>query len=239
MNKKTFAGVALSALLAACGGGDGDLPAAQPSAQGLWQGRTSTGLNANVAVLADGEMWGVYGSNSVIYGAVHGRAHWGGDEFTGSATAFDTTAKALVPTTFSGSFAPGTTLAVSTSDDVRFAAVYHPDYDDAPSLANFAGAFRGQAVSPSSSPRYVSFTVAAAGDVTVAEAGCTGAGSVQPHASGKNIYDLAITFQGASCVTGDGSTVHGIAYYDSSTRQLLAMGLNPQQTDGFIYLGIK
>lgn len=248
--KRTILGLAACAVLAGCGGGDDGggaaaAAAAPPSAllasaEGLWQGRTSTGLNANIAVLESGETWGIYGSNSVIYGAVHGQTRWGEGTVSGAATSYDTTTRLVAPTAFTGSFAPRSSIVVTTGDNVQFMAQYHPAYDEPPSLPALAGSFRGQAVSATAPPRGAAVVIAASGAVTLPEVqGCAGAGGIAPRASGKNVYDLDITFSGAGCVLGDGTTVRGIAYYDSSTRQLLAMALNPERSDGFIYLGIK
>jgi hypothetical protein len=48
-----------------------------------------------------------------------------------------------------------------------------------------------------------------------------------------------VTFTGSSCALGNGSTAKGILYYDSASKQILAMGMNTAKTDGFIALGVK
>ena len=55
----------------------------------------------------------------------------------------------------------------------------------------------------------------------------------------ENIFDLNVTFTGSSCALGNGSTAKGILYYDSASKQILAMGMNTAKTDGFIALGVK
>lgn len=60
-----------------------------------------------------------------------------------------------------------------------------------------------------------------------------------PRASGKNIYNLQLTFTGNYCALGNGTTVNGVATYDSVSRQLVAMGLNNAKSDGLIYIGTR
>ena len=49
--------------------------------------------------------------------------------------------------------------------------------------------------------------------------------------------DSDITFTGGACALGNGTVTKGIGYFDTGTRQLLAMALNPAKSDGFIYVG--
>lgn len=74
------------------------------------------------------------------------------------------------------------------------------------------------------------------GTVTLpASPGCSG--TLTPRASGKNIFNLRMTFIGPNCALGNGATASGVAVYDNGA--LLAMGLLPSQTAGFIFTGRK
>ena len=57
--------------------------------------------------------------------------------------------------------------------------------------------------------------------------------------SGKNIFDVALTFTGSTCGLGNGASTKGIAYYDATTRRVIAMAMNTAKSDGFIYVGQK
>jgi hypothetical protein len=81
--------------------------------------------------------------------------------------------------------------------------------------------------------------IRASGAVTVVGVGCNASGTVKPRASGKNIFDLSISFSGSSCALGAGTVATGIAYYNALTHQVLMLALNALNTDGFIYLGTK
>jgi hypothetical protein len=53
------------------------------------------------------------------------------------------------------------------------------------------------------------------------------------------VFDVAVTFSGASCALGNGATATGVAFYDRDTSQVVVMGLNAAQSDGFIAIGTK
>lgn len=69
--------------------------------------------------------------------------------------------------------------------------------------------------------------------------GCSAAGTAVPRPSGKNIFNITITFTGTNCALGNGAVTTGVAYYDAVNRQVLVMALNSAKTDGFIYVGTK
>jgi hypothetical protein len=58
-------------------------------------------------------------------------------------------------------------------------------------------------------------------------------------ASGKNIFDIRLTYTGSFCALGNGTVTNGIAYFDTSTKQVAVLALNASKTDGFVYAGVR
>ena len=128
----------------------------------------------------------------------------------------------------------------SSSGGATFAGTYNTAYDQPASLAAVAGTFVGQGVSSRSPVQTASITISPAGAITVPTSpGCSAAGTVAPRASNKNIFNVTVTFTGATCAPGNGIATTGVAYYDAATRQVLVMALTAAKSDGFIYVGRK
>ena len=70
---------------------------------------------------------------------------------------------------------------------------------------------------------------------------CSASGSVALRASGKNIYNLSMTFNGFGCALGNGGTASGILIIDktSNPAKAIALALTPNKQDGFIAVGTK
>jgi hypothetical protein len=84
-------------------------------------------------------------------------------------------------------------------------------------------------------------TITAAGLVTVQGTTCSASGNVAPRASGKNVYNISMTFNGTNCALGNGGTASGIFILDQSESPnvAVAMALTPYKKDGFIAIGAK
>ena len=242
---KQFAAVGLTVLLAACGGGGGDSaspPAPPPAvtAEGFWEGPASTGVSVALAVLETGETWGVYTSNGSIVGALFGNTTSSGTTLSGSGKDFNIPSRTVGSGTYSGTFVAKSSINVATSTGSTFSGTYKTAYDQPASLAAVAGTFSGQGVSGTSPVQTVSVTISPSGSITVpASSGCSAAGTATPRPSGKNIFDVALTFTGSTCALGNGASTTGIAYYDATTRRVIAMAMNAAKSDGFIYVGQK
>ncbi len=237
--KKILSIVGVAVVLAACGGGGDDAPPPN-AAQGFWSGQASTGTTVSVAILENGETWGVYSSGSVILGALYGQTTASGGTLNGSGSEFDIAARSVASGTYQGTYSPKSTLAVRTSLGSVFTGSYNADYDNPASLAAVAGSFSGTGVSASSPVQSPSVSISAAGAITVPPSlGCSASGTASPRPSGKNVFNVTVTFSGTSCALGNGGTASGIAYYNTATRELLVLALNSAKTDGFIYVGTK
>lgn len=246
MNKKLAVVGLLCAFVAACGGGDDDAPAPEPepapvsTPEGFWVGRASTGTEVYLAVLEDGKTWGLYQSGGYIVGALAGETRHSGNQLSGSGKDFNLLSRTVSSGTYSGTFSSKNHVDVRLSSGSTFTGSYNAYYDQPASLAAIAGTFSGSGVTGSTLPQAITINISASGEVTAPSSqGCGGSGTLLPRASGKNVYDVRITFQGSTCALGNGTTVRGIAVYDTAQRSLWAIALNSSSSDGFIYSAVK
>ena len=241
-----YSALAAATLLTACGGGSSDNdsasstapPEVATSAEGFWTGKASTGYDISLAVLDNGETWGVYTSNGVLYGALHGSTTSSNGTLKGSGQEFDLGSGTVASSNYSGTYTSKSKTDIRLSNGSTFAGTYEAAYDQPASLSALAGTYAGYGVSTGSPVQAIAITISTSGAISAPPSlGCSASGSVAPRASGKNIFDLRITFSGASCALGNGANVSGVAYYEGGS--LLAMGLLPSQTAGFIFTGRK
>lgn len=238
-----------SAILYGCGGGGGDEPAtsvtsppppAEASVEGFWSGTSSTGYDVSLAVLENGETWGVYSYGGSIYGALYGHTTVSGSTLSGAGTDFNIPDRSVTSGSYTGTFAEKSTIEVSTSAGAGFTGVYEPAYDQPASLQAVAGTFSGTGVSGDSPVQAVSVTVTDTGQVSVPSSlGCSASGTIAPRSTGKNVFNVTVTFFGSTCALGNGATTQGIAYFDAASGQILVMAMNSSKSDGFIYIGAK
>ena len=255
-----LAAILLPGLIAGCGGGGGDdggssspppmPPAPEPTAEGVYQG-TLTGSIASdfqALILENGEFWALYGvdAGSVyqVYGFIQGKGTSNNGSFTasdvrdfgfvppvsGTLTAtYDSTAK-----TISGSLsAQGATVQFSGGPIPN--SLY--DYDTPALLSEITGNW--QVVSTTG--ELISVNVAVDGAVTTSGSGCTSTGTVTPRPSGKNVFDISLTFGPAPCALPN-ATARGIAVvYPLSTgdTQLIAAVVDSSRQFGVAVFGIR
>ena len=237
--------VCVAMVLTACGGGGsgGSAPAApQPlvTAEGIWVGKNSNGVDLSFAVLENGETWGLAAQNGIVFGAIYGTTASSGTTLTGSGKNFDIASRSVAPITYSGTFVAKSSINVANSNGTTFPGSYNTAYDEPASLAAVAGTFMGQGVSGSSSVQSTPVTISPSGAISSpGSMGCSSSGNVSPRPSGKNIFDITVTFTGTSCALGNGTVTTGIAFYNTTTQRVLVVALNPAKTDGFIYIGQK
>lgn len=241
------AAVAATVLLSACGGGGSDdgqadtgtPPPAATSAEGFWVGKSSTGFDVNLAVLENGDTWGVYARSGVLYGALRGTTTSANGTLSGTGAEVDLSTGAIGTGAYTGTYAPKSSLQVRLASNTTFIGNYASVYDQPASLSAVAGTYTGSGVATGAPVQSAVLNVSASGVVSSPPSlDCSAAGTVKPSASGKNIFDLQITFNGTNCALGNGASVSGVVYYENGA--LIAMGLRPgSQTTGFIFTGRK
>jgi hypothetical protein len=65
---------------------------------------------------------------------------------------------------------------------------------------------------------------------------CGGSGTLTPRASGKNVFNVAMTL-GVNCNLGGLRSFTGVAWYDTVKRRLVMLALNSAGSDGVMYVG--
>jgi hypothetical protein len=236
--------LATALVLGGCGGGGGGgtTAPASTSVEGFWSGTTAGGTQVNLAILENGETWGLYGSSNTVTGALYGNTTTSGNSLSGSGSAFNFVSRTSGAGTYTGAFVQKATISFSASDGTAFSGTYDTSYDQAPSLANVAGTYTGWAVTGGTAAQSATVVMDVNGNISSSYVSgnltCVTSGKATPQASGKNVYNLQVTFTGNYCALGNGTVVNGVASYSSTNRQLIAIGLNSAKSDGFIFVGV-
>lgn len=238
---KRLTALAAVLVLSACGGGGSD--GTTESAEGFWSGTTTTGTQVSLAILENGETWGLYASSGSVVGALYGNTTTSGTTLSGSGTGFNFLTRTSSSGTYSGNVTTKGTITVNVSDGTQFTGTYDPSYYQAASVTSVAGTYSGWAVTGATNAQATTVVVNVNGNISSSFVdgllNCTTVGTATPRASGKNIFNLQLTFTGNYCALGNGTVVTGVATYDSVNEQLIAMGLNSAKSDGLIYAGTR
>ncbi len=229
------------------GGGD-DSTSQQPgaTAEGVYAG-TLTGSSYHhfkTLVLENDEYWTLYGEETNSFFSVFGFVQGSGQSHEGSYTVSDLRDYALSSTdsgsavasydaaarTFEGSYlVDGGTAIQFTGGPITDVAY---DYDQTASMSTMIG----QWLATNTKGEYVTFDVAADGTVSMSQNGCVASGTLQPRASGKNIFDVTVTFGAAPCELPN-ETATGVALTypitDSNQIQLMTAMVTQSRTHGF------
>lgn len=241
---KRLIALAATAVLTACGGGGSDAvvtPASTASAEGFWNGTISGGYSASVAILENGETWGIYTSGNSLVGAVYGQTSSNNSALTGSGSSFNFLSRQSGSGTYSGSFIPKNSINFTTNDGTKFTGSYGTSYEQPASLADLAGTYSGFSITATTGAQSIPVTISAggaiSGSVVSGNLSCSASGTATPRASGKNIFDVQLSFSGNFCALGNGATTAGVAYYDATNHEIGVMTLNSAKTDGLVYIG--
>jgi hypothetical protein len=235
-------------VLAGCSDGGADnnsTPTPPPpatSAEGLWNGTTSTGRTIGGLVLDDGSSWFLYsvvGNPTVVAGLVHGNGTSHQGSFTSSNTKdFSLEGQGILDATITGSYVQKDiltgTITYQGGGTTNFAGAYNSAYELSPNLNTLVGTYSA----PLANNQIVTVTLSTAGTLSGNSTdGCTFTGTVSPRTKG-NVFNVTVTFQGGACSNGT-DTVSGVAFFDDATQRLHSAGLNSTRTNGFIFIATK
>ncbi|WP_233863212.1 hypothetical protein [Paraburkholderia adhaesiva] len=205
--------------------------------QGFWQGTDTNGRAVAALVLETGQYFSVYSTNGSVGGMVEGTLTVSGNTITDNSAIDFVVGSSAVSATVAGTATTKQLIAVKVSEpsqSVSFTGTYNASYDSSPSPSAGVGTWTGSAAGGAA---VTTITVAADNSFTGSSGTCTFNGSVAPRASGKNVFDGNVTFNDASCQLGAGTKIGFEAVI--ANNQMVAAGVNPSRTAGFVFLGTK
>lgn len=243
-------GIVFSLTVGGCGSENDSNPAPEApstssSAEGFWEGSTSTNRTIATTILDDGTYYTLYsapGDPTWLVGVIQGTGTSNNGSFTSTnARDFSLEGLGVLSATISASYAARQSLSGSItyhgSGGATFTSTFNHDYDTPPSLDTLAGTYTGSALSIGGT-QSASVTVASTGEFSGVEAsGCSFTGTATPRVHG-NVFDHRITFGPAPCVFA-GSTVVGLAYLNRGTNTLFAFAPTSTRTDIAVFFGTK
>lgn len=210
-----------SILLIGCGGGGGDgAPSPGPSAEGVYAGKLAGSASSDfeLLVLENDEYWTIYGMRTPSMFAVTGFLQGTGKSNNGSFTSSNARDFGLIPAASGVVDATYDATAKTISGTVQYESLTVGfsggpisdslyDYDTPASLTTITGTWTASTLQG----EVVSLDVASNGAFTTfSNLGCTASGNVSPRPSGKNVFNVFLTFGPAPCAL-PGQTATGIA----------------------------
>ncbi|MBI2750714.1 MAG: hypothetical protein HYX43_15700 [Burkholderiales bacterium] len=248
--------LAIASTLTACGGGGSGGSSATANAtkaEGVYEGSSSTGYALNILVLENDEAYALYGtmSNGTLY--VSG-FNWGqgsssngtytGSTFkdyfyTGAVTTGTLNASYVANTSFNGTVkVNGTSVGFTSSPPTS--TTYN--YNTAASVATISGSWTGTTLFGETGTLAVTSNGSLTASFTGSYVGtCSATGTVSPRASGKNLYDVSITFGAAPCALS-GQAANGIAVsylLNNGKRQLVTAVTSTDKAHGSVFFAAR
>jgi len=228
----------LALTLGACGGGGGgggnsSSSAPAPSVlQGVYQGTLSTGTAENSIVLEDGTFWNIYGVLSgatlLVQGVATGTSNANNGTFTMSFTDFPALGATPVSGQGSGIYSASGLIGMMVENSVTgtfnltapVQATYN--YGTVAAISSISGSWSGYLLDGETS------TISILADGTLSgtsSLGCAFSGTATPRPSGKNIFNVSLTFGAAPCLFPSQTTTGiGITYPLGNGKNQLIVG---------------
>jgi hypothetical protein len=237
-------------LLTACGGGDGDPGTKGPNlsgnpggggggglleVEGLWTGQSNDGVQTALIVLEDGSAWGLQRRGSVLASAIVGKASSSGGVFTLPASVFNLRDWSPANSTYAGTYTARSSIAATSTGNSPLALSYKSAYESAATVSAVAGSYTLNGMSKTAPAPRVTMAISASGAIGFSNWGtCSPTGTVSARSSGRNVFNLSISFKGA-CPLAEGTLVNGMFFVDKSASpaQAYVLAQTATKDDGF------
>ena len=171
---------------------------------------------------------------------------WNGSSISSTVTDFNSRAGSISASILAGNYTFPTgallnavTLHEGTSVTLR-TGFQGSNYDQPAKLSDIQGYWQALSWSKGSQiPTDVN--VASNGDLTIVSLYCSGSGTLAPRASGKNVFNLIISFIGGPNCEFMGQTLTGIAFVEpfAGGAQLIFTGVRPDKLNAFVGNGVR
>jgi hypothetical protein len=242
-------------LLAGCsssgGGGAGTTAATnreKPIPDGLYIGTISNGYIHNTFVLENGQYYVFYGISTTPALTVAGFIQGSGTMNNGSVASADlkdffwdgSVFGGTLSASFSGSTFNGTLTKRNSTVSLAGAhpkvAIYN--YDAAPKIPDIEGGWTLTSMAGDTT----TMSIHSNGTFSGKTGGCTYTGTLAPRASGKNVFDVLLSFGGSPCsLSGQKISGAAISYLlaDGVTRQFILAAVNDARSIGTAVFGTR
>jgi hypothetical protein len=224
-------------------GGSGGTTNYTGQAQGVYSGTVSSGYSFSSIVLPNDKFYGIYGTTTgntfYVYGMVAGQATSGNDSLTANVTDYLSTGQTfsdnLTATDVPGQSVNGTITESGTPVTFNGTALAPAsfNYNTAASVGAISGSWNGALLDGITT----TVTINSNGTVSGSSSGCSFSGTIAADSSGKNFYDVSITFGSSPCAFPN-QTATGVGVYyllsDGVTHQLLA-GVTLGDSEGTVF----
>lgn len=233
-----------SVVITACGGGGGgsggaSTPVTNLDPQGFWGGTSSAGYDISAVVLENGELYNIFSRNGIAYGIDYGVLSVSGSTFSGNISEFYIPTNQVFAGTTTGTFTPKSIISGSVSfaaGNGTFSGTYGTAYDTPATLAALTGNYVGNYYTGAP----VTMAISSTGAITGTSTNCSFSGTAIPRPTGKNVYNVTLTFTGTQCAPGAGNASGiGVLNVVGSSTYLYTAGLNSGKTNGFFWIGRK
>jgi hypothetical protein len=239
----------LSLLLAlsGCGGGS-STPTVTPVIQGVYQGTSSNGKSINALVLEDGSFWNIYGipSGSAIsvQGVATGSSTASNGTFTLSYRDFYALGTTPVNGTGSGTYSGSNFFGMLTENGVTGTinlsapVATNYNYNTAADISSIAGSWAGGLLDGETATVTISPAGALAGTSSL---GCSFAGTISSRPSGKNVFNISLTFGAFPCALPNQSA-SGVALtypLGDGKNQLIGGLVTSSQTAAIAFFAVR
>lgn len=217
-------------------------------AQGVYSGTTSSSFTFETIVLPNDVFYGIYGTVSgnllLVDGMVTGQGSSGATTFTANINDFlfnGTVNSGSVNATYVAGSSINGTVAETGSPAVTFSGAAIPatqfNYNSAASLSQISGSWTGTLLDGSTA----TVSVQSSGSFSGTDSGCNFSGTITPDSSGKNFFNITLTFGGSPCLRpGQSATGIAVDYLlaNGVNRQLLAAGTSGS-TFGAVFVATR
>lgn len=211
--------------------------------EGLFVGATSDGYGIQVLILENNEAYGMVTSGNILAGMVYASGSASGGNYVSNlARSYDFFSGQTLSGSLRASYTPNSAISgtfSSGSRSVGFSGAYVApsvfNYQSPASLSSIAGSWSGFF----SDGRSGVTTITSSGSfAAVTSGGCTMSGTIAPRPSGKNVFNVSVTFGPSPCLLAR-ATVTGVALSGTSrpgVRTLAVAVTSPDRSLGAMFL---
>jgi hypothetical protein len=230
----TVLALALAFITVGCSSSTKTTPPASTAgqAQGVFSGTSSDGSSFQSIILPNDTFYAIYGTTSgnvfYISGMMTGQGASNNGKYTATVTDFTnsgTTLTGSVAATYVTGTSISGTVSESGNSNVSFsgtvASTSSFNYSNAALLSDISGTWTGTLMDGSTAI----VNIDASGTFSGSDSGCSFSGSMTPDSSGKNFFDISLTYGASPCLSPNQTQVGiGVDYLlsDGVTHQLLA-----------------